>query len=162
MQLRHKFVCRERCVITYLNLQYDAGTRNYATYVYEDNVRLGFDMLFAAGAPVKGLLHASGAVLDAMLPNQAPSLLWATAAPKTVAALSAANRGVLWPLGMLHFFSSVASQMGSSGQANYAAANAGLDYFAHVLASQVRCRVCPCTAGTAGCRCQACADDLRD
>ena len=65
---------------------------------------------------------------DASLPNQTASSLRAALAPKATAASRLQQRlAGLTPLGSMQLFSSIASLLGSSGQANYAAANAALD-----------------------------------
>ena len=77
--------------------------------------------------PVAGLLHAGGALADATLPNQTSSSMRRAFAPKVGGALNcwAALHGSA--VGPLVLFSSIASLMGSPGQASYAAANAVLD-----------------------------------
>ena len=80
------------------------------------------------GAPaVAGLLHAGGALADATLPNQTSAAMRRAFAPKVGGARSCweALRGSA--VGPVVLFSSIASLMGSPGQASYAAANAVLD-----------------------------------
>lgn len=80
--------------------------------------------------PVQTLLHASGTLQDSMLPGQNPTALRAAFAPK-VSAIEAMGPALgLLPLLHVALFSSVASLLGTAGQANYAAANAGLDAWA--------------------------------
>lgn len=80
--------------------------------------------------PLGTVLHASGTLQDSMLQGQNPAALRAAFAPKVSAI--AAMAPVLGCLPMQHIalFSSVASLLGTAGQANYAAANAGLDAWA--------------------------------
>lgn len=81
-------------------------------------------------APLTTLLHASGVLQDSMLQGQTPAGFRAALAPK-VAGLTAMGSAIgLLPMQHAALFSSVASLLGTAGQANYAAANAGLDAWA--------------------------------
>jgi acyl transferase domain-containing protein len=82
------------------------------------------------GAPLRGIVHAAGVLDDGMLLSQDPARLEAVMAGKGLGALhlDAAVRGRA--LDFVVFFSSVASVLGSPGQANYASANALLDALA--------------------------------
>ena len=81
-------------------------------------------------APLTTLLHASGALQDGMLQGQTAAALRAAMAPK-LAGLPAMGSAIgLLPMQHVALFSSVASLLGTAGQANYAAANAGLDAWA--------------------------------
>ena len=81
-------------------------------------------------SPLSTLLHASGVLKDSMLQGQSAAGLRVALAPK-VAALTAMSSAIgLLPLQHMALFSSVASLLGTAGQANYAAANAGLDAWA--------------------------------
>ena len=80
--------------------------------------------------PLTTLLHASGALQDGMLQGQTAAALRAAMAPK-LAGLPAMGSAIgLLPMQHVALFSSVASLLGTAGQANYAAANAGLDAWA--------------------------------
>lgn len=81
-------------------------------------------------SPLCTLLHASGVLKDSMLQGQSAAGLRVALAPK-VAALTAMSSAIgLLPLQHVALFSSVASLLGTTGQANYAAAKAGLDAWA--------------------------------
>ncbi len=84
-----------------------------------------------AGVPtISALLHAGGVLADATLRNQSLSGLRRVLGAKTAGLGRMLGCLELQP-GMQHvLFSSVASLLGSPGQANYAAANAGLDFAA--------------------------------
>ena len=77
--------------------------------------------------PVAGLLHAGGALADATLPNQTSSSMRRAFAPKVGGARNCWEALHGSAVGPLVLFSSIASLMGSPGQASYAAANAVLD-----------------------------------
>ncbi len=87
----------------------------------------------ATGLPVRGILHAAGVLADGLLAHQSAARVRAVVAPKMNAlrALVAPMHGK--PLCTQVLFSSVAALLGSPGQANYAAANAGMDAMAGQL-----------------------------
>ncbi|KVP12485.1 hypothetical protein WJ84_21725 [Burkholderia ubonensis] len=96
----------------------------------------------AREARIRGIVHAAGVLDDARLVEQDAARLQRVAAPKLdgarhlLDALPAASLDFVW------LFSSITALFGGAGQANYAAANAALDSFAHAL----RARGVPATA----------------
>ena len=85
----------------------------------------------AAKQPALGmLLHAAGTLQDGMLASQNLPGLRAVLAAKLGAMRGVSSRLPIFPVERLVLFSSVASLLGTTGQANYAAANAGLDAWA--------------------------------
>lgn len=86
----------------------------------------------SASVPLRGILHASGVLADAVLVKQSAAGLRSVLAPKLSFLSAADDCGslTLQPLTALNLFSSVSSFLGSPGQANYAAANAALNVFA--------------------------------
>ncbi|MEM9763732.1 MAG: alpha/beta fold hydrolase, partial [Pseudomonadota bacterium] len=81
--------------------------------------------------PLRGVVHAAGVLEDRTLNNQDRESFAKVLAPKVLGGwhLHALTRDI--PLDFFVLFSSVASLLGSAGQANHAAANAFLDALAH-------------------------------
>ena len=83
------------------------------------------------------MLHAGGVLRDAVLAKQTAQGVFEVMAPKVAGAANVLAHARLQPTAATKLFSSIASAMGSGGQANYAAANATLDSWAHACQSQV-------------------------
>ena len=83
------------------------------------------------GPPLRGVIHAAGVLADGIISEMSLEQLDRAMQPKVEGAwnLHAATLDV--PLDFFVLFSSVASVLGSPGQANYAAGNAMLDALAH-------------------------------
>jgi acyl carrier protein len=81
--------------------------------------------------PIRGVVHAAGVLDDRALLDLTPESIRTVLAPKVLGArqLDALTRDD--PLDWFVMFGSAAGVLGSPGQANYAAANAYLDAFAH-------------------------------
>jgi len=79
---------------------------------------------------LQALVHAGGALADAMLSNQTPSHMRAAFAGKLTGAELLQRASSERPSAHTLLFSSVAALLGSAGQAGYAAANSGLDALA--------------------------------
>jgi acyl transferase domain-containing protein len=90
-----------------------------------------FDKINASCPPLRGVIHAAGVLDDGMLLQQSKERLARVMAPKVIGAwnLHVLTRDL--SLDFMVLFSSAASLVGSSGQANYAAANIFLDALAH-------------------------------
>ncbi len=86
--------------------------------------------------PLRGVIHAAGVLADGILTDMTLDQLDRAMAPKAQGArnLDVATRNA--PLDFFVMFSSVASVLGSPGQANYAAGNAYLDALAHARRAQ--------------------------
>ena len=84
----------------------------------------------SAGAPLRGILHAAGVIDDGIVVKQTAERCRAVMRPKIAGAwnLHVATREL--PLDFFVTYSSVASVLGSPGQASYAAGNAFLDALA--------------------------------
>ncbi|MCP3102823.1 type I polyketide synthase [Myxococcus sp. K15C18031901] len=86
--------------------------------------------------PVRGIFHAAGVLRDATLGHQSMTHLLEVLAPKVQGAWNLHRLSAGLELDCFVCFSSVASLLGSPGQANYVAANAFLDALAHLRQSQ--------------------------
>jgi phthiocerol/phenolphthiocerol synthesis type-I polyketide synthase C len=81
--------------------------------------------------PLRGVIHAAGVLDDRLLLNLDAESFERALAPKVLGAWNLHQLTSDLPLDFFILFSSVASVLGSPGQANYAAANAFLDGLAH-------------------------------
>jgi len=81
--------------------------------------------------PLRGVIHAAGVLDDHLLLNLSVESFQRVLAPKALGAWNLHSLTADLPLDFFITFSSVASVLGSPGQANYAAANAFLDGLAH-------------------------------
>ncbi|MET8183756.1 SDR family NAD(P)-dependent oxidoreductase, partial [Streptomyces sp. NPDC005336] len=80
--------------------------------------------------PLTGVIHSAGVLDDAMVPSQTPKRLARAWSAKAEAAAHLHTATADLRLGMFVMFSSFASDLGTPGQANYAAANAFCDALA--------------------------------
>jgi short-subunit dehydrogenase len=85
--------------------------------------------------PIRGLMHAAGVLQDSLISNLSLSSMRVVLGPKTAAAQHLLQQLQTQPTAAQVVFSSVASLLGSPGQVNYAAANAGLDAAAQAAAA---------------------------
>jgi acyl transferase domain-containing protein/NAD(P)-dependent dehydrogenase (short-subunit alcohol dehydrogenase family) len=84
----------------------------------------------AAGLPLRGVVHCAGVIEDAALLRQDVSKLARVLAPKVNGAWLLDRLTRVDPLDHFIMFASAAGVLGSTGQSNYAAANAVLDQLA--------------------------------
>jgi acyl transferase domain-containing protein len=96
----------------------------------KDMVRL-FHKINASCPPLRGVIHAAGVLDDGVLLQQSRERLAQVMAPKVNGAWNLHVLTQDLSLDFMVLFSSAASLLGSSGQANYAAANTFLDALAH-------------------------------
>jgi myxalamid-type polyketide synthase MxaC len=97
----------------------------------EDQVADALREIRTSLPPVRGIVHAAGILDDAILSQLNQGRLEQVMAPKVTGAWNLHRLTSSWPLDFFVCFSSLASVLGSPGQANYAAANAGLDGLMH-------------------------------
>ncbi|TMC16615.1 MAG: SDR family NAD(P)-dependent oxidoreductase, partial [Chloroflexi bacterium] len=80
---------------------------------------------------LNGIIHAAGILRDSLLLNKTPQEVQAVLAPKVMGVEVLDEASSTLPLDFFLLCSSLAGVMGNVGQADYAAANAYLDAFAH-------------------------------
>ena len=90
----------------------------------------------AGGRPVRGVVHAAGAVADQLLVNMSEDDFAKVLAPKVVGTRVLHEAFMGHDLEFFVMFGSAGSTIASPGQGNYAAANAFLDAFAHYRRAQ--------------------------
>ena len=88
-------------------------------------------VLQLAGPTLRGIIHAAGVLDDGMITQQTMERFRSVAVPKVNGAWHLHSQTLEHSLDFFVLFSSVASVLGSAGQANYAAANAFMDGLAH-------------------------------
>ena len=101
----------------------------------EDLERVLLQLPVEMGLPVAAVMHAGGVLADATVSKQSLAGLREVMAPKLLPLLRWQQLLGCQPVAQQVLFSSVASLLGSPGQSNYAAANAGLDGAAGVLSA---------------------------
>jgi acyl transferase domain-containing protein/glyoxylase-like metal-dependent hydrolase (beta-lactamase superfamily II)/2-polyprenyl-3-methyl-5-hydroxy-6-metoxy-1,4-benzoquinol methylase len=84
-----------------------------------------------------GIIHAAGVLRDSLLLNKVPEQVQAVLAPKVLGVERLDEASSQIPLDFFVLCSSLVSVMGNIGQADYAAANAYLDAFAHTRQAMV-------------------------
>ena len=106
-----------------------------ADVALEADIRRLLDAI-APAAPLGAVVHCAGVIDDAVITNQNWDRFAPVLAPKVAGAwqLHRATEGLA--LDAFVLFSSTASSIGSPGQANYACANAFLDFLAHYRTSR--------------------------
>jgi NADPH:quinone reductase-like Zn-dependent oxidoreductase/thioesterase domain-containing protein/NAD(P)-dependent dehydrogenase (short-subunit alcohol dehydrogenase family)/acyl carrier protein len=101
-----------------------------------DSLAAALAQLPPEAPPLRGVIHAAGVLADGIMTEMTLDQLDRAMAPKVQGAwnLHVATREA--PLDFFVLFSSVASVLGSPGQANYAAGNSFLDALAHARRAQ--------------------------
>ena len=90
----------------------------------------------ASGFPLKGIVHSAGVLDDGVALQQSWDRLRTVFAPKVAGAWNLHLATADLPLDFFVLYSSLASVLGSAGQANYAAGNAFVDALAHLRKAQ--------------------------
>jgi myxalamid-type polyketide synthase MxaC len=101
-----------------------------------DDVDRLFATIAASGRPLKGIVHSAGVLDDGVALQQTWDRLRGVFAPKVAGAWNLHLASAALPLDFFVLYSSLASVLGSAGQANYASGNAFVDALAHLRRSQ--------------------------
>jgi myxalamid-type polyketide synthase MxaC len=119
-----------------------AAGATVATVRADVSKRADVDRLFASiaasGFPLKGIVHSAGVLDDGIGLQQTWDRLRGVFAPKVAGGWNLHLASAALPLDFFVLYSSLASVLGSAGQANYSAGNAVLDALAHLRKSQGR------------------------
>lgn len=107
-----------------------------------DSLAAGLRQLPADWPAIAGVIHAAGTLADGLLYDMDAQRFAKPLAAKVDGGWNLHQASLDWPLDFFVLFSSVASVLGSPGQANYSAANAFLD----ALAAHRRAGGLPATA----------------
>lgn len=102
----------------------------------ETQVRQLFERITTSLGPVRGIVHGAMILRDGLLNTLDPAGFREVMAPKILGAVHLHKYSLKQPLDFFVLLSSVSSLTGNVGQANYAAANAFLDSFAHCRRAQ--------------------------
>jgi FkbH-like protein len=92
----------------------------------------------ATHGPIRGVLHCAGVIRDGFLIHKSEDDFQAVLAPKVGGVLNLDRATLDQPLAFFALFSSISGVLGNAGQADYAAANAFMDAFAHRRAARQR------------------------
>ena len=102
-----------------------------------ESLELAFAQLHADGFPaIRGVVHAAGVAFPQLLLNMSAEAFDEVLKPKVLGAVALHEALRAEPLDFFVMFSSIASVVPSTGQGNYAAANAFLDAFARYRCSK--------------------------
>ncbi|WP_434419163.1 type I polyketide synthase [Nannocystis pusilla] len=96
-----------------------------------DALAAALHRLDATMPPLRGILHAAGALDDGLIAGQSLDRLRPVLAPKLYGACNLHRLTQARPLEFFVLYSSVSAVLGAPGLANYVAANAALDALAH-------------------------------
>jgi len=96
-----------------------------------EQIRTIVEQLESSSGPLRGVFHLAGLLDDGVLLQLSPERFGRVMSPKAAGAWNLHRATVSCRLDHFVMFSSAASLLGSSGQGNYAAANAFLDGLAH-------------------------------
>ncbi len=98
--------------------------------------RAAVKQLLTEYAHVRGIIHAAGVIQDGLFLQQTSQSFENVMLPKVQGTWNLSELTSALPLDFFVCFSSIASLLGSSGQSNYAAANAFMDSISHYRISQ--------------------------
>ncbi|MBK8552601.1 MAG: SDR family NAD(P)-dependent oxidoreductase [Ignavibacteria bacterium] len=109
-----------------------AEVRTYkADVTNRDELKTIIEDIRRSGYPLKGIIHSAGVLDDGVILNQSPEKFEKVTGPKVEGAMHLHELTKKDSIDFFVMYSSIASVLGSAGQANHSAANAFLDSLAH-------------------------------